>query len=313
MTGDGVESHRQAGVRHMRLGLRDRVGAEMEDRGCQNRGSVAVANTGNQMVEIADTPGRDHRRAHRVRHRAGQRDVVSGLGAVTVHRGEQDFACSEFDDLLSKFDRIDARPLAAAMGEYFPAIGFARQRNLLGVDGDDDALVAELVGGLGDEIRIVHRRSVDRYLVCTGKQQLADVGDLPNAAADGQRHETLFGRPGDDVKDRLAIVRGRGDVEEAKLVRAGRVIGPRRFHRIAGVDRSTKLTPLTTRPSLTSRQGMMRALRVKGRPPIQFARPRRCAAAAARAVLDIETVNVLAAARLRSARASLTSAGNTRP
>ena len=50
--------------------------------------------------------------------------------------------------------------------------------DLLGVDRDDDALVAELVGGFGDEFRPFHRRGVDRDLVGAGQQQLADIVDL---------------------------------------------------------------------------------------------------------------------------------------
>ena len=117
-------------------------------------------------------------------------------------------------------------------------------RDLLGVDGDDDALVAELVGRLGDEIRILHRRRVDRHLVGAGEQQLADVGDLAHAAADGERHEALLGGAGDDVEDRLAIVGRCGDVEEAELVGAGRVIGLGRLDRIAGVDQVDEVDAL---------------------------------------------------------------------
>jgi hypothetical protein len=62
------------------------------------------------------------------------------------------------------------------MGEDFPAISFIRSGNLLGVDGDHDALIAELVGGLGDKIRILDRGGVDRDLVGARQKQLADIG-----------------------------------------------------------------------------------------------------------------------------------------
>ena len=134
--------------------------------------------------------------------------------------------------------------LAAAMGENLPAVGLAGCRDLLGVDRHDDALVAELVGGLGDEIRVVHRGRVDRHLVGAGQQQLADIGDRAHAAADGERHEALLGGARHHVEDGLAIVGRRGDVEEAELVGAGRVIGLGRLDRIAGVDQVDEVDAL---------------------------------------------------------------------
>ena len=56
-----------------------------------------------------------------------------------------------------------------------------------------------------------------------------------NAAADGQRHETLRGGPFDHVDHRRAAVRARGDVEKDHFVRALVVVAERQFHRIADV------------------------------------------------------------------------------
>ncbi len=58
---------------------------------------MAVADALDQMVERADAAGGDDRHAHRVGDGAGQRDVVAGLGAVAVHRGEQDLAGAAID------------------------------------------------------------------------------------------------------------------------------------------------------------------------------------------------------------------------
>ena len=49
-----IGPHRQTGLRHIGLGLAHRMLAEMEDRCCQHRGGMAVADAGNHVVEIAD-------------------------------------------------------------------------------------------------------------------------------------------------------------------------------------------------------------------------------------------------------------------
>ena len=126
--------------------------------------------------------------------------------------------------------------LAAAVGEDLPAQRLARPRHPLGVDGDDDALRAELLGALGHELPAVHGGGVDRDLVGAGLQQLADVLDRAHAAADGERHEAALGRALDDVEDGVAVLVAGRDVEEAQLVGAGRVVGGGRLDGIAGVD-----------------------------------------------------------------------------
>jgi hypothetical protein len=70
------------------------------------------------------------------------------------------------------------------------------------------------------------------------------IRHLAHPAAHGQRHEALFGRAGDDVEDRLAVVGGGGDVEEAEFVGAGGVIGTSGLDRIAGVDQVDEVDAL---------------------------------------------------------------------
>ena len=76
---------------------------------------------------------------------------------------------------------------------------------------------------------------VDRDLVGPGEQQRARILDRAHPAADGQRHEAHFRRAPDDVEQRPAPFVAGGDVEEAQLVRPGRVIGARLLDRVAGI------------------------------------------------------------------------------
>ena len=112
------------------------------------------------------------------------------------------------------------------------------------IDRDDDALVAEFFRRARDEGAVGDRRGVDRHLVGAGEKQVADVFDGPHAAADRQRHEALLGGARDHVEDGAAVLVARGDVEEAELVGARRVIGLRRLDRIAGVDEIDELHAL---------------------------------------------------------------------
>lgn len=218
------------------LGLADRVGAEMKDRSGQHGTGMALAHAFDKVIERTDTAGSDHRRTHRIGYSAGQRNVVSGLGAIAVHRGQQDLAGTEIHHLSRELHRIDAGRCAPAMGEYLPAQRFAFARDLLGVYRHDNALIAELVGSAGHEFRVLHGRRVDRNLVGPGEQKPANVRNLAHATAHRQRHEALLGGARHHVEDRFAVVAGGGDVKEAEFVRAGGIIGLGRFHRIAGID-----------------------------------------------------------------------------
>ena len=56
------------------------------------------------------------------------------------------------------------------MGENFPVIAGA-----LGVDGDDDALAAEHLRRVADELGTIDRAGIDRNLVRSGFEQVANV------------------------------------------------------------------------------------------------------------------------------------------
>jgi hypothetical protein len=98
-----------------------------------------------------------------------------------------------------------------------------------------DRLVAERVGCAPHQLGIGDRRRVDPDLVGAREQQPPHVVDRAHAAADGQRQEYAFRGGAHDVQHRLPPVRRRGDVEEADLVGALRVVGGRDRDRIAGV------------------------------------------------------------------------------
>ena len=89
-----------------------------------------------------------------------------------------------------------------------------------------------------------HRSSVDGNLVGAGLEQLAHVVDCAHSAADSQGHEALFGGPLNNVEDGVAVLVAGRDVQKAKLVGTGRIIGRRGLHRIARVPQIDKIYAL---------------------------------------------------------------------
>ena len=89
---------------------------------------------------------------------------------------------------------------------------------------------------LGQDVGIGDGGGVEADLVGAGEKQRPDIGDGPDAAADGQRHEALLGGAGGEVVERAAILVAGVDVEKAQLVRARCVVGAGAFDRIAGID-----------------------------------------------------------------------------
>ncbi len=172
---------------------------------------MAVADPLDEVVQGADPAGGNDRHPHRVCHRPSQRDVETGFGAVAVHRCEEDFAGAVIGEPAGPFDRVEPGRPAPAMGEDAPFPG----ADDLCVDRGDDALAAEFLRRLADEIGPRHRGSVDRHLVGAGEKQPADVLDRAHPAADGQRHEALVGGAADHVVEGVAPLMARGDVEKA--------------------------------------------------------------------------------------------------
>src|SRR5512139_1525618 len=100
------------------------------------------------------------------------------------------------------------------MGEELEARLAAVRTDALRINGDDDALRAEFLGGSLHEAPILDRGGVDRDFVGTRLEQSAHVLGAAYPAADGERHEAALGRAAHHVEDRAALLVACGDVEE---------------------------------------------------------------------------------------------------
>src|SRR5690606_2040226 len=197
----------------------------------QHRIGLALEDAGGQVLEVADAAGGNHRDAQALADGAGDTQAVTALHTVLVHAGQEDLAGAQVFHLLRPGHGIQAGRLAPAVGEDFPAAG----SDLLGVDGDHDALGAEARGGLADEFRVEHRGGVDRDLVRARVEQVADVLDGTHATADGERDEYLAGHALDGMQGGITAIDAGGDVEEGDLVGTLLVVAAGDLHRVAGV------------------------------------------------------------------------------
>jgi hypothetical protein len=228
------------------LGLGDGVLAEVEDAGGEDGVGVALDGAVDEVVERADAAAGDDGHVRRVDDLLREREVEAVPRAVAVHAREQDLARAQLLGLGGPADRVEARRLAPAVGEDLVGVPGGRSR----VDGDDDALGAELLGDLADQLRALDGGGVDAHLVRAGPEQGARVVDAADAAADRERDEHLLGGAAGDVDDRVACVGRCRDVEEDDLVGALLVVAGRELDRVAGVDQVDEVHALHDAPGV---------------------------------------------------------------
>ena len=180
---------------------------------------------------VADAARGDDGHGHRVGDGAGQCEVEAVLHAVAVHRGEQDLARPLLDRAAgmrrARRRRSRVRPPCVKISQRPGATCLASIAATM-------HCVPKARRG-GDDGRVAHGGGIDRDLVGAGEQQGAGVGDLSDAAADRQRHETLVGGAAHDIEQRAAIFMAGGDVEKADFVGTGGIVGARRLHRVARI------------------------------------------------------------------------------
>ena len=104
---------------------------------------------------MADAAGGDHRDRDPVGDGAGESEVEAVVGAVAVHARQQDLAGAALGGLGGPADGVAALDPAAAAGDVdVPGRSSRRRRgDGPGIDRDDDALGAEDLGELADQLR----------------------------------------------------------------------------------------------------------------------------------------------------------------
>src|SRR5660397_195427 len=80
---------------HVFLGFLHGVFAVMKNAGREYRVCMSEFNSVCQMLQIPNTAGGNDGNADRIGDTACQFKIESALGAVTIHTGEQNFACAQ--------------------------------------------------------------------------------------------------------------------------------------------------------------------------------------------------------------------------
>ncbi len=205
--------------------------AKMENAGSEDSVCFAFAEHGSHVVEVSGTAACNDRDTYSFAHRTGEGDVVAGFGAVSIHAGEEDFSGAAAANFPGPFHGIKFRAVAAAVGVDLPCTIFVGA----GINGHDDALAPKGVGTGVHERGILNGGRVHADLVGSRAKHGFDVLHSPDAAADGERHETALSGALDDVDHCGAAIAAGGDVKEDEFVRTLVVVGDSAFDGISGI------------------------------------------------------------------------------
>ena len=221
------------------MGIGDAVLAKMENRRREHRARMAFTHAVDQMIKVTDAAAGDNGDVDRIGNCAGECEVIAVTCTVTVHAGDEQFACAKLGELYGMFERVNSGWFAPAMGEDFPMVAAAPRINR-----SHHALAAETCGDIRNDLRPRNRCAVDRNLIRACQQQRARILCAAHAATDGQRHEAYFRGTPDHINDRAAPFMACANVQKAKLIRARRIICLRLLHRVTGVAQVDKVHTL---------------------------------------------------------------------
>ena len=209
----------------------------MENAGREHGVGFAFEEHLGHVFEFAGATAGHHGDAHRLADPASDDEIEAGLGAIGIDGIQDNLTGTERHGLFGPGNGVQPGVGSAATREDPPLV----RPGFFGVDGDHDALAAEFFGAFADEIRAGESAGIDADFIRAGAEHGEHVGHGLDAAANGQRHETLVGGPFDDLHHGGATVGAGGDVEEDHFIGALFVVAERQCHGIADVFQFTGL------------------------------------------------------------------------
>ena len=188
----------------------------------------------------------NHGNVDRAANRAGQGNVITFLGAVAIHGGEQNLTSPELFHFFGPFDGVKSRINPPTAHINIPAITARRPIFTLaaaGINSDHNTLATKTFGSFADQLRIAHRSTVDTDLVRPSQQQRPHIIDGTNAPTDGERDKNGVRHPAHHIDHDIARFVGGGDIEKDQFVGPFAVINLRLGDGVAGVDQVDKIYP----------------------------------------------------------------------
>src|ERR1041384_974535 len=192
------------------------------------------------MFHSTGAARRDHGNPHGVRKRTRQLDIVTVARAITIHARQKYLTCSELFSLPRPLDRVAAHRATTTVCVNFPTA----LRTPARIDRDYNALTAKRLRICFDQIRIFNSRGVQSYLVSPRTQNRANVFNRAQTAADCKRNKNLVGYATHQIRDNLATVRRRCDIEKRQFISAFEIVTLRLRHRITRIRQRNKANPL---------------------------------------------------------------------
>src|ERR1700730_11625884 len=113
------------------------------------------------MLEVTSSPAGDHWNADGRTNGGGQLNIVTILGSVRIHAGQQDFPSAPSLARLRPCHDIQIGPIPAPMRVDSPST-WSRS---LGVNCDHDTLNAESFGRAGNQFLFPYRLGVDVHFL----------------------------------------------------------------------------------------------------------------------------------------------------
>src|ERR687898_730249 len=196
----------------------------VEARGVQDRADdrglgAAVREPGRDVVDVTRAARRDDRDVDGIGDGPGDLEVVTGRGAVAVDAVHDDLARAELLTAMGPFERVEPGRLTGAVDEDLVARRDARTgADVLDLGAEHDALPAERLGAVPDDLRIPDGHRVDADLLGARLEHVEHVVDRPDAAAHGERDEYVAGDTAHGLEVDLALLGAGGDVVEDDLV-----------------------------------------------------------------------------------------------
>lgn len=208
------EPYRDSIIAQIFLQIGDGYFVEMEDRGCQTCISLSASEHVTEMLH-APRPTRRYDRDGEAL--AELRQSLAGeavLGAIVIHGCEENLAGTAFLSLMRPVEKPFLCVYSPTMYSDDPLAVLV----LPSVYGHSDELAAEVVGEIGDELRVLDGGRVDGHLVSASGQKPVGVSEFAYSAAHGEGDIYVACYALNELGESLTPLVSRGDVKKDKLV-----------------------------------------------------------------------------------------------